>query len=242
MEKNVVSDHLLHSETRQFLAQGGDSWLSEWIIVQSFCQYLVQEWAYDTILVHEGLWGRPCLFRRHPRTRCSPFLSPIIWILTWRCDAWGIVPTTRGASPKGKVGVLTGVEREKRTHVPSHIMSCWGNLSWTCANTELLIMWKNTFPSPLFKLLLVAFSLTCNWSVQFSSVTQSYQTLCDPMNHSTPGLPVHHQLPEFTQTHAHRVSDAIQPSYPLSSLSPPAPQSLRASGSFPMSQHFTWGG
>ena len=60
-------------------------------------------------------------------------------------------------------------------------------------------------------------------SVQFSSVTQLCLTLRDPMNRSTPGLPVHHQLPEFTQTHVHRVSDAIQPSHPLSSPSPPAP-------------------
>ena len=60
-------------------------------------------------------------------------------------------------------------------------------------------------------------------SVQFSSVAQSCPTLCDPMNHSTPGLPVHHQLPEFTQTQVHRVSDAIQPSDPLASPSPPAP-------------------
>ena len=60
-------------------------------------------------------------------------------------------------------------------------------------------------------------------SVQFSSVAQSCLTLCDPMNHSTPGLPVHHQLPEFTRTHVHWVSDAIQPSQPLSSPSPPAP-------------------
>ena len=60
-------------------------------------------------------------------------------------------------------------------------------------------------------------------SVQFSSVVQSCPTLCDPMNHSTPGLPVHHQLLEFTQTHIHRVSDAIQPSHSLSSPSPPAP-------------------
>ena len=60
-------------------------------------------------------------------------------------------------------------------------------------------------------------------SVQFSSVTQSCPTLCNPMNCSTPGLPVQHQLPEFTQTHAHRVSDAIQLSHPLSSPSPPAP-------------------
>ena len=59
-------------------------------------------------------------------------------------------------------------------------------------------------------------------SVQFSSVAQSYQTLCDPMNHSTPGLPVHHQLLESTQTHVHWVGDAIQPSHPLSSPSPPA--------------------
>ena len=58
---------------------------------------------------------------------------------------------------------------------------------------------------------------------QFSSVAQSCLTLCDPMNRSTPGLPVHHLLPEFTQTHVHQVSDAIQPSHPLSSPSPPAP-------------------
>ena len=58
---------------------------------------------------------------------------------------------------------------------------------------------------------------------QFSSVAESCLTLCDPVNCSTPSLPVHHQLPEFTQTHVHRVSDAIQPSNPLSSPSPPAP-------------------
>ena len=59
--------------------------------------------------------------------------------------------------------------------------------------------------------------------LQFSSVAQSCATLCNPMNRSSPGLPVHHQLPEFTQTHVHRVGDAIQPSHPLSSPSPPAP-------------------
>ena len=60
-------------------------------------------------------------------------------------------------------------------------------------------------------------------SVQFSSVAQLCQTLCDPMNRSTPGLPVHHQLLEFTQTGIHQVSDTIHPSHPLSSPSPPAP-------------------
>ena len=58
--------------------------------------------------------------------------------------------------------------------------------------------------------------------IQFSLVAQSCPTLCDPMNHSMPGLPVHHQFPEFTQTYVHCVVDAIQPSYPLSSPSLPA--------------------
>ena len=78
-------------------------------------------------------------------------------------------------------------------------------------------------------------------SVQFSSVTQSCPTLCDPMNRSTPGLPVHYHLLEFTQTHVHQVSDAIQHSHPVVSFSS-CPQSLPASKSFPMSQLFTWGG
>ena len=74
-------------------------------------------------------------------------------------------------------------------------------------------------------------------TVRFGSVAQSCPTLCDPMNYSTPGLPVHQQLPEFTQTHVHRVGDAIQPSHPLSSPSPPAPNPS-PSESFPVSQLF----
>ena len=69
-------------------------------------------------------------------------------------------------------------------------------------------------------------------SVQFSSVAQSCLTLCDPMNRSTPGLPGQHQLLEFTQTHVHRVGDAIQPSHPLSSPSPPAPNPSQHQGLF----------
>ena len=71
------------------------------------------------------------------------------------------------------------------------------------------------------------FTIGTTWkypsSVHFSSVTQSCPTLCNPINHSTPGLPVHHHPPEFTQTHVHWVCDAIQSSHPLSSPSPPAP-------------------
>ena len=95
--------------------------------------------------------------------------------------------------------------------------------------------------------MILAYSLVFNlhkvwWLVQFSSVTQSCATLCDPMNCSMPGLPVHHQLPEFTQTHPHQVQwchPAISSSVVPFSY---CPQSLPASESFPMSQLFAWGG
>ena len=77
-----------------------------------------------------------------------------------------------------------------------------------------------------FKSINTLYTLNLHWcvnSVQFSSVAQSCLILCDPMNRGIPGPPVHHQLPEFTQTHVHQVSDAIQPFHPLSSPSPPAP-------------------
>ena len=90
----------------------------------------------------------------------------------------------------------------------------WMNLSLGCPHSWYPLPW-DTAPSPIPHRL---FS-----SVQFSSVIQSCLILCDPMNRSMPGLPVHHQHLEFTQTHVHWVSDAIQPSHPLSSPSPPAP-------------------
>ena len=85
----------------------------------------------------------------------------------------------------------------------------------------------HTFLSHFFLLLLFF-----NPSIQFSSVAQSCPALWDPVNRSTPGLPVHHNLLEFTQTHIHRVSVAIQPSRPLSSLSPPAPNLSQHQGLF----------
>ena len=79
----------------------------------------------------------------------------------------------------------------------------------------------------------IAFSNHGVWHIpQFSSVAQLCQTLCDPVNHSMPGLPVHHQLPEFTQTHVHQVGDATQPSHPLLSSSPPAPNPSQHHGLF----------
>jgi len=76
--------------------------------------------------------------------------------------------------------------------------------------------------------------------IQLSSVTQACLTLCDPMDCSMPGFPVHHQLLEPTQTHVHGVNDAIQTSHPLSSPSPPAFNFFPASGSFPGSSHIRW--
>ena len=89
-------------------------------------------------------------------------------------------------------------------------------------NLSIVYSWPSICTVPLH--LQMVFSL-----VQFSSVTQSCPTLCDPMNRSMWGLPVHHQLPEFTQTHVHRVGDAMQPSHPLSSPSPcpPIPPRIR---------------
>ena len=89
--------------------------------------------------------------------------------------------------------------------------------------------WARRLSSVNFSLLSEVWTFS---SVQFSSVIQSCPTLCDRMNYSKPGLPVHHQLSEFTQTHAHWVGDAIQPSHPLSSPSPPTPNPSQHQGLF----------
>ena len=115
-------------------------------------------------------------------------------------------------------------------------------LVWTCASFFLLAMLTHEILGSHCRYMF-NFLRNCKNAFQsgyvilysqFSSVTQSCLTLGDPMDCSTPGLPVHHQLPEFTQTHVHQVGDAIQPSHPLSSPSPPA---------FNLSQHqglFQW--
>ena len=118
------------------------------------------------------------------------------------------------------------------------------NLDWKFISYMILYMFqchspKSSHPLPLpqspkdHSIHLCLFCcLTYRVIVQFSSVAQSCPTLCNPMNWSTPGLPVHHQLPEFTQTDVHQVSDAIQPSHPLSSPSSPAPNPSQHQGLF----------
>ena len=90
------------------------------------------------------------------------------------------------------------------------------------------LLWTVLYKVFLWMCIFISLELMTKSSVQFISVAQSCPALCDPMDCSTPGLPVHHQLPEFTQTHVHWVSDAIQPSHPLLSPSPPT---------FNLSQH-----
>ena len=104
---------------------------------------------------------------------------------------------------------------------------------WVTKNRTRLSDWTNW---------LKITGLARKFSVQFSSIAQSCLTLCDPMNCSMPGLPVHHELPESTQSQVHWVSDAIQPSHALSSPSPPAFDLSQHQGSYQMSQLFISGG
>ena len=120
---------------------------------------------------------------------------------------WGIIShRSEWPSSKSLQTINAGEGVEKREH------SCTvgGNMNWYSH-------YGRWYGDSLKKL-----GIKAPW-VHFSSVAQSCLTLCDPMNCSTPGLPVHYQLLEFTQTHVHQVSDAIQPSHPLSSPYPPAP-------------------
>ena len=128
------------------------------------------------------------------------------------------------AKSPGKWLILTGnvlfsfLPVTHPSDLPSFLIGCSSSF-WLCLLNSLTSKFSATGPLPSS-----AFS-----SIQFSSVTQSRPTLCNHMNHSTWGLPVHHQLPQFIHTQVHRVGDATEPSYPLSSPSPPAsnPPSIR---------------
>ena len=109
-----------------------------------------------------------------------------------------------------------------------------GNLRLQQTWSQLTFFWKrNNKDGPEVSKAIICKIFSFQFSsLQFNSVTQSCPTLCDPVNRRTPGLPVPHQLPELSQTHVHWVGDAIQPSHPLSSLSPPAPNPSQHQGLF----------
>ena len=134
----------------------------------------------------------------------DPWVEKIPWRMKWQPSPVFLPGEFHGQ--RSLAGYSHGVAKESdMTSVTKQQHNTHTYISWTYIPISLLEWYAYLY------------------SVQFSSVAQSCPTVCDPMNRSTPGLPVHHQLPEFTQTHIRRVSDAIQPSHPLSSPSPPAP-------------------
>ena len=175
-------------------------------VIQSLCLSLLMN-KVECYLAKEKsfkvLWQLCC------QSTCMQFISTLfqiqIWWASWPCYENGIYFRHHV--------IFKGVSQT------SCITKFVSSLKYTIVNCML----KSEHQYPI--------SLLLN-SVQFSSVTQSSPTLCDHMNRSTPGLPVHHQLPEFTQTHVHRVGDAIQPSHPLLSPSPPAPNLSQHQGLF----------
>ena len=141
-----------------------------------------------------------------------------------RCSAFSTVQLSHPYMTTGKTIALT-----RQTFVCKAMSLLFNMLSrllitFLPRSKRLLISWLQSPSAPS-----AAYSVGIIWCC---SVAQSCPTLCDPMNRSTPGLPVHHHLLEFTQTHIRRVSDAIQPSHPLSSPSPPAPNPSQHQGLF----------
>ena len=143
-------------------------------------------------------WLRCVQLSATPWTTCSPPGSSVYGILQARILEWVAFPSP-GDLPDP--GIEPGSPALQADSLPSELQG-----------------------SPFYFLVVLKFlKFRQIGKLQIRSVAQSCPTLCDPMNRSTPGLPVHHQLPEFTETQVHRVSDAIQPSHPLSSPSPLAP-------------------
>ena len=127
------------------------------------------------------------------------------------CSAFFIVPLSHPYMTTGKAFFMAELLHPYMTTGKTIALT-----SWTFVGKVIPLVFN------ILSWLVIAFLPRIS-SVQFTSVAQSCPTLCDPMNCSTPGLPVHHQLPEYTQTHVHQVSDPIQASHPLSSPFPPAP-------------------
>ena len=163
---------------------------------------------------------------------CSPPGSTVYEIFQARILEWVAISFSRGSSqPRVRTRVSYTAANSLLTELqgkPNFIHRLIiKSISFDVPNVIVSLL--SQFPFSILEGILTSIIVKQKYkehkivSVQFSSVAQSCPTLCDPMNRSTPGLPVHHQLLEFTQTHVHRISDAIQPSHPLLSSSPPAP-------------------
>ena len=152
---------------------------------------------------------------------CNSPGSSVHGILQARILQWVIMPSSRGSSQPRDWTSVSCLLNWQAGSLPRTCKYC-RYTCWYIAGSLPLVP-----PAKPIVMTKAIFS-----SVQFGSVTQLCPTLCNPMNCSMPGLPVHYQLPESTQTHAHRVGDAIQPSHPLSSPPPPAPNLSQHQGLF----------
>ena len=163
----------------------------------------------------------------HFTTGVSDRPFPVQWAhraFHWKCSRkkrllrLAYLPTSSELGFKSWSHTLSaGISKDLAFFVQPSSSSIWAILDWQLADTS----WRLIFPLNGWRNSL-KYEYILLRQFQFSSVTQLCPTLCDPIDCSTPGLPVHHQLPEFTQTRVHWVGEAIQPSHPLLSLSPPA--------------------
>ena len=236
-----------------WLAMSGWSWITFWATPDPVEKIRKQSWNNEQNNVEITLILDPYIYKPNWNHKMLAFLQPSfppqvplnhhmpVWspfTLNIHTDVWEhpYQRRWRPGTPRGDWRVAWGMD--------SPAQMCL--ILPQAERSVSLIAWEHIYIAPGFLVTLPQnrkWGLTCRsttWSVhrwkksQFSSVTQSYLTLCDPMDCSRPGLPVHHHIPELTQSHVHWVSDAIQPSHPLSSPSPPA---------FNLSQHqdlFKW--
>ena len=171
------------------------------------CRWLLYQLSYQGFPAHDSVSWADC------KSNKWSFWSVIFLLLNatttnhFLIRLWLMMKSDNNHHYMKTTGDRSSGWAKKKLQSTSQIQTYTKRGSWSLFG-GLLSIWSTT-----------AFSV----SQSVSSVVQLCPTLCDPMNRSMPGLPVHHQLPEFTQTHVHRVPDAIQPSHPLSSPSPPAP-------------------
>ena len=188
--------------------------------VQTYKKHLTQTWCFFKCSLDRVLKWSPCSAFRPPAYLCFPRISHSQQNIS---SHWSMLLGTCKYSCI--LFPVPGMPLSLSNAKPSPRFKAELVLNYQF--TFFCVLHYIPFSLLTFILLVCSTSLVFHYlsisSVQFSSVAQSCPTLCDPMNWSTPGLPVHHQLPEFTQTHIHRVSDAIQPSHPLLSPSPLAP-------------------
>ena len=175
------------------------------------------------------------LRRSHHKNPNSPGFQAVSGLNTWRLQEGDAPPSTATEDPALMTPhprphpVCVFIQLSPVSFATPFPKRAWGEMP------KSKFKEFNPFPEEEKNIILFE-GILFEQSFQFSSVAQSCPTLCNPMNCSMPGLPVHHQLPEFTQTHFHRVSDAIQPSHPLSSPSPPAPNPSQHQSLFQFSQ------